>query len=376
MRHSRVLVALAAVAVVASACSGSSSAAPSGAAGGGGGIALLLPSVDAARYEASDRPSFEAKLKATCGSVPYTYSNAGGNAATQQQQADAAMTSGAKVLVLDAQDADAAGKIVTSAAAKGVKVISYDRLIKGGSTPDYYISFDNESVGKLQGTTLLAKLTADGKTNAKVVWINGSPKDNNALLFAKGAHSALDGKVQIVPSEQAMANWKPEEAQQLMAASITALGKDGFDAVYVANDGGAGGAYAAMKSNGVDPTTKPMTGQDAELAAVQRLLLGQQYMDVYKATGPEAEAAAALACELAAGKTPTETTVKVNNGTADIPSILLVPVAITADGSNGTKTIQDSVVKDLYYGADSVAKICDAKVDPGLPAACTKYGVK
>jgi D-xylose transport system substrate-binding protein len=365
--HRRVVAALAAVTIVASACGGSSSS---------GGIALLLPSVDAARYEAADRPAFEAKLKELCPNVKYTYNNAAGDSATQQQQAEAAITNGAKVLVLDPQDGDAGGKIAIDAAAKGVKVISYDRLLKGGSTPDYYISFDNEAVGRLQGEALLAKLTAGGMTMAKTVWINGSPKDNNALLFAKGAHSALDGKVEIVPSEQAMANWQPEEAQQLMEAAITTLGKDGFDAVYVANDGGAGGAYAAMKSNGVDPATKPMTGQDAELAATQRILLGQQYMSVYKAIKPEAEAAAALACELALGKTPSGKTAVVNNGTADIASILLVPIAMTADGSNGTTSVQDTVVKDLFYGADSVAKICDAKVDPGLPDACTKYGVK
>ncbi len=367
--NSRVLaVGLAVVAIVAGACGSSSSSS--------GGIALLLPSVDAARYESADRPDFEAKIKELCPSVKYTYNNGGGSSATQQQQAEAAITNGAKVLVLDPQDGDAAGAIVTAAQAKGVKVISYDRLIKGGSKPDFYISFDNEAVGKLQGTALLAKLTADGKTNAKVVWINGSPKDNNALLFAKGAHSVLDGKVQIVPSEQAMANWKPEEAQQLMEAAITSLGKDGFDGVYVANDGGAGGAYAAMKSNGVDPATKPMTGQDAELAAAQRILLGQQYMSVYKAIKPEAETAAQLACDLAQGKTPTVTTAPVNNGTADIPSVLLVPIPVTADGANGTKSLQDTVVADKFYGADSAAKICDAKVDAGLPDACTKAGVK
>jgi D-xylose transport system substrate-binding protein len=369
-----VIAGLTALALVVTACSSSSSPSPSAGTGGsGGGIALLLPSRDAARYESADRPDFEAKIKELCPTVAYTYNNAGGDATTQQQQAEAAITNGAKVLVLDPQDGDSAGKIVNDAAAKGVKVISYDRLIKGGSKPDYYISFDNESVGKLQGDALLAKLTADGKTNAKVVWINGSPKDNNALLFAKGAHSALDGKVQIVPSETSMANWKPEEAQQLMEAAITALGKDGFDAVYVANDGGAGGAYAAMKSNGVDATTKPMTGQDAELAAVQRILLGQQYMTVYKAIKPEAETAAQLACDLAQGKTPTVTTAPVNNGTADIPSVLLVPMAVTADGSNGTKSVQDSVVADKFWTA---AEICDAKVDPALPEACTKYGVK
>jgi D-xylose transport system substrate-binding protein len=364
--NSRILtVGLAVVAVVVGACGGSSSSS--------GGIALLLPSVDAARYESADRPSFEAKIKELCPSVKYTYNNGGGSSATQQQQAEAAITNGAKVLVLDPQDGDAAGAIVTAAQAKGVKVISYDRLIKGGSKPDFYISFDNEAVGKLQGEALLAKLTADGKTNAKIVWINGSPKDNNALLFAKGAHSVLDGKVTIVPSEQAMANWKPEEAQQLMEAAITSLGKDGFDGVYVANDGGAGGAYAAMKSNGVDAATKPMTGQDAELAAVQRILLGQQYMSVYKAIKPEAETAAQLACDLAQGKTPATTTVPVNNGTADIPSVLLVPIPVTADGANGTKSIQDTIVADKFH---DVAKICDAAVDPGLTEACAKYGVK
>ena len=121
-----------------------------------------------------------------------------------------------------------------------------------------------------------------------------------------------------------------------------------------------------------------MTGQDAELAAVQRILLGQQYMDVYKAIKPEAEAAATLACALATGKTPDAALVnsKVNNGTIDVPSVLLVPIAITADGANGTKSIQDSVVADKFYGADSVAKICDAKVDARLTAACAKFGVK
>lgn len=371
--NNRFMAGLAVVAVVASAC-GSSSASPSAA--GGGGIALLLPSVDAARYEAADQPDFKAKVQALCPSVTYTYNNAAGSAATQQQQAEAAMTNGAKVLVLDAQDGGAAGTIVTEAQAKGVKVISYDRLITGaGSKPDYYISFDNQKVGELQGTALLAKLTADGKTNAKVVWINGSPKDNNATLFKKGAHSVLDGKVTIV-KEDAMANWKPEEAQQIMEAAITSLGKDGFDAVYSANDGGAGGAYAAMKSNGVDATTKPMTGQDAELAAIQRILLGQQYMTVYKAIKPEAEAAATLACALATGGTPTATTATVNNGTVDVPSILLVPIAVTADGSNGTQSVQATVVADQFYGATSAASICDTKVDPGLTAACTKYGVK
>lgn len=371
----RIAVAAAGVLLIASACS--PSATPSSQALGGG-IAFLLPSVDATRYESVDRPSFEAKLRATCPDVPYVYHNAGGNAATQQQQADAAIANGAKVLVLDPVDSDAAGRIVTAADAKGVKVISYDRLVKGGSTPDYYISFDGQAVGMLQGETLLAELGSEGVTDPRVVWINGPPTDDNALLFKAGAEEALKDKVQIVPygQEQTMADWQPAAAEQLMSASISALGVDGFDAVYVANDGGASGAYSAMISDGVDPTTKPMTGQDAELAAVQRILLGRQYMTVYKAIRPEAEAAAQLACDLQAGETVSAAIAMVDNGTADIPSILLVPIAVTADGSNGTTDVQDTVVRDLFYGPDTVARICDPSVDPGLPAACTEYGVQ
>ena len=348
-----------------------------------GSIALLLPENHTPRYEASDKPFFEAKIKATCATVKYTYANAAESDATQQSQAEAAITGGATVLVLDPVNGATATAIMKAAAAKNVKVISYDRLITApGTTPDWYISFDNEKVGELQGTALLAKLTADGKTNPKLVWINGSPKDNNATLFKQGAHKVLDGKVTIV-KEDAMANWKQEEAQAIMDGAITTLGKTGYDGVYVANDGGAAGVFASETSKGIDPKTKPMTGQDAAIDALQRIVLGQQYMTIYKAIQPEAEAAAMLACSLATGSTDVPADLKssvsaagVNNGTAAIKSILLTPLAVTIDGSNGTKTLEESVVTDKFYGADTVAKICDAKVTAGLPAACTAAGVK
>jgi D-xylose transport system substrate-binding protein len=346
------------------------SAAPSGGATGGK-VAFLLPEKQTARYEAADRPIFEAKFKALCPNTGYIYGNAAGDDATQLQQAESAFTNGATVLVLDPNDADAAGKIVTEAASKGVKVISYDRLIKGGSKPDYYVEFDSAAVGKLQGDVLLAKLTADGKTNAKLVWINGSPKDNNATLFKAGAHSALDGKVQIV-KEDAMANWKAEEAQQIMEAAIASLGKDGFDAVYVANDGGAGGAIAAMKANGVDPKTKPTTGQDAELAAIQRIIVGEQFMTVYKPIKTLAESAATAACNLAGGKALDASVfnAKENNGTADITTQKINVVGVTLDGkTTGTKSILDSVVADGFYTA---VQICTTD----FASACAAAGVK
>jgi len=351
---------------------GAGSGAASGAGPGGGSIALLLPEAQTTRYESADRPFFEAKFKQLCPNVDIVYSNANQVAADQQQQAEAAIARGAKVLVLDPVDGDSAGAIVKSAKAKSLPVISYDRLIKGGSTPDYYVSFDNEQVGKLQAQAMLEKLTSGGAAQPKITMINGSPTDNNATLFKNGAHSVFDGKVTIV-KEDAAANWKPEEAQQLMEQFIAAVGKDGFDGAYCANDGTAGGAIAAMKAAGIDPKTRPVCGQDAEVAAVQRILSGEQYLTIYKAIQPEAEKTAELACALFKGEKPAADLVnnKVNNGTADIPSVLLVPIAVTATGGGTTKSVADTIVKDKFYGSDTMAKICK-----GYEAQCQAANIK
>lgn len=377
MYGKKLLAFAATAAILVTACSSSTPSASSGGGGGAGAtgsIALLFPEKTTARYEAADKPFFEAKFNALCPGWKIVYNNAAQDKAQQQQQAEATIAQGVKVMVLDPVDGAAAGVIVTSAKAKNIPVISYDRLLKGGSKPDYYISFDNEQVGKLQATALLAKLTAMGKTNPRVVMINGDPADNNALLFKKGAHGVLDGKAQIV-KEADTPGWQPATAQQEMDGFIAALGKTGFDALYAANDGTSGGAQAAMKTAGIDPSTIPSTGQDAELAAIQRILAGQQYMTVYKAIQPEAEAAATLACDLATGKAvPADLTggKTVNNGTIDVPSVLLTPIAVTADGSNGTKTVKDTVVKDKFYGSDSVTKICTS----AFAQFCTKYGIQ
>jgi len=349
---------------------GSGSAAAGG--GGGGSIALLLPESQTTRYESADRPFFEAKFKALCPNVEIVYANANQVAANQQQQAEAAIARGAKVIVLDPVDGDAAGAAVKAAKAKSIPVIAYDRLIKGGAVPDYYVSFDNERIGKLQAQALVDKLTANGVTNAKITMINGSPTDNNATLFKNGAHSVFEGKVTVV-KEDAAANWKPEEAQQLMEQYIAAIGKDGFDAAYQANDGTAGGAIAAMKAAGIDPKTKYVIGQDSEIAALQRILSGEQYATIYKRIQPQAEKAAELACNLYKGEKPAAGVLggTVNNGTADIPSVLLPAVAITASGGNGTESVANTVIKDKFYGDDTVKKICQ-----GYESQCAAANIK
>jgi D-xylose transport system substrate-binding protein len=331
--------------------------------GGGGSVALLLPESKTARYESQDRPNFERKLGEVCPDCDIIYSNADQDPAKQQQQAEAAITKGAKVLVLDPVDAASAASIVTRAKQSQIPVVSYDRLITDADI-DYYISFDNEKVGKLQGDSLTKKLEEDG-ASGDLVMINGAPTDNNAKLFAEGAHSVIDASEFKVAKEYDTPDWSPDKAQQEMEQAITALGKDGFVGVYAANDGTAGGAIAAMKGNGIDPKTIPTTGQDAELAAIQRILIGEQYMTVYKAIKAEAEAAAELAAALAKGDKPPSGLVngKIDNGQKQVESVLLEPVAVTVDN------IQDTIVKDGFW---KPSEICTGK----YAAACKEAGIQ
>jgi D-xylose transport system substrate-binding protein len=342
---------------------GSSTAASTNSGDGaakGGKIALLLPESKTARYESQDRPNFERKLKEVCADCEIIYSNADQDASKQQQQAEAALTQGAKVLVLDPVDGASAGAIVTRAKQSKVPVISYDRLILNTDL-DYYISFDNEQVGKLQGTALVDKLKEDGKSGS-IVMINGAPTDNNAKLFKQGAHSVIDGSGLKVAKEYDTPDWSPDKAQSEMEQAITAVGKNGFVGVYAANDGTAGGAIAAMKSNGVDPKKIPITGQDAELAGIQRIVAGEQYMTVYKAIKAEAEAAAQLAADLVQGKTPDAATVngKTDNGKMEVPSVLLKPVTVTVDNIN------DTIIKDGFWKA---SEICTGRFAAGCKTA-------
>lgn len=309
-------------------------------------IALLLPESKTSRYESQDRPNFERKMKALCPDCQLLYSNADQNAAKQQDQAEAALTNGAKVLVLDPVDSASAAAIVARARQSQVPVISYDRLILNADV-DYYISFDNEKVGKLQGQALLDRLKADGKGAGTIVVINGAPTDNNAKLFKAGAHQVLDGSGLALGAEYDTPDWSPDKAQQQMEQAITKLGKDKIAGVYAANDGTGGGAIAAMKAAGIKPLP-PVTGQDAELAAIQRILAGEQFMTVYKAIKQEAEAAAELAVAL--GKTGKVAAERINgkvpNGKKDVPSLLLTPVAVTRDN------VKSTVLADGFWSAD------------------------
>jgi D-xylose transport system substrate-binding protein len=335
----------------------------SGGGGGGKTIGLLLPETKTTRYEEKDRPLFTAKLKELCPDCKLLYSNASQDPNKQQQQAEAAITNGADVLVLDAVDVKSVGPIVQHANQKDIPVIAYDRLIPDQDIA-YYVSFDNVKQGRIQAQTLLDKLGANADGNS-IVMVNGAPTDPSAGDYKKGAHQAFDKSGVKIAKEYDTPDWSPDKAQLEMEQSITALGKDGFVGAYSANDGMAGGMIAAMKSAGIDPSTRPITGGDSEAAAIQRILTGEQYSTIYLAIKQQAETSAQIAVAAAQGKDVPAglVTAKVNNGAGQIPSVLLSPIAVTKDN------IKDTVIKDGFLTTD---EICTGE----YKAACKEAGLE
>ncbi|MFD4575585.1 sugar ABC transporter substrate-binding protein [Streptomyces sp. NPDC058417] len=322
-------------------------------------IGLLLPDSVTARYEKFDKPLFEAKVKELCSDCNVEYANAAADPAKQAQQVSSMITKGVKVIVISAQDSAAIKSSIQSAVDKGIKVIAYDRLAQGPVSA--YVSFDNVKVGELQGQALLDALGAKATPKAKVVMINGDDADPNAAQFKEGAHKALDGKVDIAYEQSGL--WKDTVAAQKVSAAITQLGAKNIAGVYSANDGMAGGIANTLK--GAKISGIPLTGQDAELAGIQRIVAGTQSSTVYKAFKPEADAAAQLAVNLLEGKDiKSLATQTLTSGSGDkVPSQLLTPVSVTK------ANIKDTVVADKLYTID---EICTAE----FAAACKAAGLQ
>ena len=314
-----------------------------------GSIAVLLPdSASSARWEADDRRFLAAAFDEA--GVEYTIVNAEGDARAQQTQAEQAITNGAKVLLLVNLDSGSGAAIIAQAREAGVAVIDYDRLTIEGEGADFYFSFDNESVGVLQGEGLVAAVEAAGLENPNVAILNGSPTDNNATLFANGYHSVIDEKFDsgewTLVDEQSVPDWDNQQALIIFEQMLTAAGGE-IDAAAAANDGLGGAVYSALANQGLDPI--PVTGQDATVGGIQNILAGRQSMTVYKAIKAEAEAAAALAIAiLTGGDADAMATGTVNNGTNDVPSVLLVPVSVTADN------IAETVIADGFRTWDEI----------------------
>ncbi|MEE1786220.1 substrate-binding domain-containing protein [Streptomyces sp. SP17BM10] len=322
-------------------------------------IGLLLPESKTTRYEQFDRPLIESKIKQLAPDAQIDYYNANQDATLQQTQVDTALTKGDKVLILDAVDAKSIQSSVQKAHDAGVKVLAYDRLAQG--PVDAYVSFDNHKVGQLQGQALVAAV--GGKASAgSIIMINGSPTDPNAADFKAGAHSAIDGKLKI-GKEYDTPQWDPATANQEAAAGITAIGANNVVGVYSANDGMAAGIATALKAAGL---SVPLTGQDAQLDAIQRILIGTQTMTIYKPFKPETDIAGEMAVALAGGGTPAPSvapTTATNGSGHKTLANLITPVVVTKDN------VKTTVVQDGLY---TVAQICT----PDYAAACQSAGLQ
>ncbi|WP_033319061.1 substrate-binding domain-containing protein [Streptomyces yerevanensis] len=327
--------------------------------GGTPKIGLLLPDATTDRWEAQDRPALEKKVKELCDDCTVEHGNAEGAVAVQRQQMDSMITKGVDAIVLVAVDARSLGAAVRQADQADIPVIAYDRLAEGPVSG--YVSFDGEEVGRLQGRALL-KAMGDRADGGQIVMVNGDPSDPNAVAFKKGALSVLEGRVKIGKAYDTP-QWRTEIANMNMSRAISALGAANIDGVYAANDSLAAGSISALKANKVNPLP-PVTGQDAELGALRRIVAGDQYMTVYKPFGPEASAGAAMAVAAARGESLDRVatgTVKTSGGDA-VPAVLLTPVSVTVDH------IKDTVVKD---GAYTIQQICT----PQIEAACKRAGL-
>ncbi len=322
-------------------------------------VGLLLPSRSLPRWEHSDKPLIEARLKKLCPGCTMEYANAENDATTQRQQMSSMITKGVRVLILDAADTRALRSSIQEARKAGVPVVAYDRLAEGPISG--YVSFDGAQVGRLQGEALL-KAMGDKADRKTVVMMNGDPTSPNAAWFRKGALSVISGKVKIGRSYDTL-GWSTENAHANMSAAITALGPDRIGGVLAANDAMASGVISAFKKAGVRKLP-PVTGQDADLEAVRRIVDGEQYMTVYKPFPAEASAAAAMAVAVGRGDDPRDvaTTTTDSPTTKDIPSVLLTPRAVTAG------TIEQTLVKGGVYTTD---QICPRKLRP----ACDRLGL-
>ena len=333
------------------ASSAASSAAGSGAAGTTGKIGVILPDTkSSARWETQDRPNLEAAFKQA--GVEFDIQNANGDKAQMATIADQMIANGVTVLAIVNLDNESGAAIEKKAAAQGVQTIDYDRLTLGGGA-DYYVSFDNTKVGELQGQGL-AKCLGSGDKN--IVYVNGSPSDSNATLFAAGAHSVLDPMTNYkVVAEQPIPDWDNQVGGTTYEQMYTAQGGN-IQGVLAANDGLGNAVIAINKKNGVQI---PVTGQDATVQGLQNILAGDQCMTVFKDTTKEAGGLAEVAIALANGEKPTTTgTVQDSKANREVAAILETPQAIDKTNVKDVVDAKGVTAAELCTGA--YAAMCTA----------------
>ena len=347
---------------------------------GSGSIAVILPdTTSSTRYTEFDAPYLkDAFAAAGMTASQYIIQNAQGSTTTQLTDAQADITNGAKVLLVDAIDSATGANIEKYAKEHGVKVIDYDRLVLGGSR-NYYVSFNNVAVGTLIGKGIVSCISAWKVTKPIVYVMKGSPTDNNATLFAQGYDAVLAKQTSYKLIKQGTGTW---DAPTALVDFKGAYAKNkSINAVVTPNDENAAPIIGYLQSLGLKPDSIPFTGQDATLTGFQNIISGYQCGTVYKPIWLEAQAAAALAIYLRAGvKAPSGL---VNGTTPDsgatiaslkhVPSVLLTATWVTA--SNIEKTVVADKVISPSALCTNVAPTVAQHTEPTYKADCTTYGI-
>jgi len=322
-------------------------------------IGVILPdSASSTRWETADRKYLEDAFKAA--GVKYDIQNAQNSTQTFQTIADQMIANKVSVLMIVNLDSGSGKAVLDKAKAAGIGTIDYDRLTLNGGA-NYYVSFDNEKVGELQGQGLVDCITKNGTQHPVVAYLNGSPTDNNATLFRNGYDKILKPKFDsgdyVKGPEYSVPGWDGTDAQNNFDQMYTAAGGK-IDAVLAANDTLGNSAISVLKRAGTNGKV-PVTGQDASLGGLQNILAGDQCMTVYKAIKKEADAAANLAISLIQNKTPTGLT-KVHDPEAnkDVDAVLETPVAITKD--NVKDVVADGFIAKADLCTGDYAALCTA----------------
>jgi len=336
------------------------------AAKGKGMIGVLLPdTTTSARYESFDRPYLTKAFQAAgLSAANFKIDNAQGSATTMQTQAEADITQGASVLLVDAIDSGSGAAIEANATSKGVKVVDYDRLVKGGAADRTYVSFDNVKVGQLIGQGEVDCISAWKVQNPNILVMDGNPTDNNASLFAQGYNGVLksyfDAGTYKKVGEPA-GTWTPSVAATTFEQQYTA--HPNINAVVTPNDDNANAVISALQKLNIPPKKFPTTGQDASLSGLQNILKGFQCGTVYKPIYLEAQAAAAAAIYLRAGQALppglVNGTTKDSSSGGAVPSVLVVPTWVTTANMKST-VVADAAVKVPELCISAVASGCSA----------------
>jgi D-xylose transport system substrate-binding protein len=338
------------------------------AARGKGNVAAILPdTVSSTRYVEFDAPYLRKSMElAGLKGSQIVIQNALGSDATEYADAQADITKGASVLIMDGLDSGVGAKIESYAKSHGVPVIDYDRITLGGSR-SYYVSFNNQYVGTLLGDGLVSCIAAWHVAKPQVMVMHGAPTDNNATLFADGYDAVLApyfSSKKWVDVANPAGTWTPDVALSEFEAAYTA--HPNVNAVLMPNDENGAPIIHYLQTRGIKANTFPVTGQDATLIGLQNVISGYQCGTVYKPIYLEAQAAVALAMYLRAGLTPPAALVNghvkdINTG-VEVPSILLTPEWVTPG------TVQSTVIKDGFVPA---SQLCAGN----FAADCTKYGI-